>query len=107
MYYLSHRLPHTLIKVILIKSKEEFALAFISALGNYKWLILSLLNVCDTLRNSKAILNLRKLNSFPKYTKMISDRAGTQTHVRLFKNTNFGFLKTALSVLGKPFHPIC
>lgn len=31
MYSLS-RLPHTLIKVILIKSKEEFALVFLSAL---------------------------------------------------------------------------
>lgn len=60
MYYLSHRLLHTLIKVILIQSKEEFALGFISASGNYKGLILSLLNMCNALPNSKVIMNLEK-----------------------------------------------
>ena len=85
--------------------KRNFALAFMSASGSYNWLTLSLLNVHNAFPNSKMILSLEKLNSFPKCTKMASGRSGTQTQVRSFRNTGFVFLQTPLSLLGKPFQP--
>ena len=65
-------------KINVIKSKEEFVLAFIGASGNYRWLILRLADVCNTSPNSKLTLSFEKLNSFPKCTKMIGGRAGLE-----------------------------
>ena len=46
---------------------------------DYKWLILRLADVHNASPDSKVILSLEKLNSFPKIIKMVSGTAGIQT----------------------------
>lgn len=61
----------------------------------------------NTFPNSKVILSFEKLNNFPKYTKMISGRIGTQIQVRSSRNTAIIFLQTLPSLVWKQFHSLC
>lgn len=59
---------------------------FVHVSGNYKWLILNLVNVCINSPNSKVNLSLEKINNVPTWTK--SSRAGIQIQVTLPTNTH-------------------
>lgn len=76
---------------------------FVHVSGSYKWLILSLVNVCINSSNSKVNLSLEKLNNFPTWTK--SSRAGIQIQVTLPTNTHHFSQDTTFS-FQRHFHPL-